>query len=248
MLTFVFENNFEGFLSAIYDAFYSKGDVYSIISKEDFKFNLLSQVINVETDLEKYNKVKNSIVTKIDPLALSLIYKLFLSDKKDKGLLCYNYLKTAYKLGSNIHKHNHLTVVKEMNLVDRRVVIESHRYTGFVRFKYINNKFLYCAIEPDNNILEIIAPHFKRRFTNEYFIIHDIKRNLALIYDKKDYVISSVDEGLYETLKDYKDEFDTLWKGYFKSTTIKERTNLKLQKRMMPLRYWHLLNELEDSN
>ena len=246
MITFVFENTFEGFLTAIYDAFYAKDDIYSIISKDDFNFDLLSETIYVESNFEKYTKVKDSIVTKIDPLALKLIYNLFLSNQKDKGYLCYKYLKVAYRLGSNIHKHHHLSVVKELNLINRKVSLEGHRYTGFVRFKYINNKFLYSAIEPDHNILEIIAPHFKRRFANEYFIIHDIKRNLAIIYDKKDYIISEVDKNLYDDLKDYKDSFDTLWKDYFKSTTIKERTNLKLQKRQMPLRYWHLLNELEE--
>ncbi|ETI99568.1 MAG: hypothetical protein Q611_LSC00264G0001, partial [Leuconostoc sp. DORA_2] len=35
-----------------------------------------------------------------------------------------------------------------------------------------------------------------------------------------------------------KDEYSSLWKCYFKSTTIEERKNLRLQRQMMPKRYW----------
>jgi len=191
--------------------------------------------------------VKNSIVTKIDPLALNKIYKLYLSNYKDKGILCYRYLKIAFKLGSNIHKYLHLDEVRELDLIDRRVSIESHRFEGFVRFKYINNSFLYSSIDPDNNILEIISPHFQRRFSNEYWIIHDIKREIASVYNKISWEIKETDTKTYNSLKNYNDNFQDLWKGYFKSTTIKERINPKLQKRQMPKRYWANLSEI-DSN
>ncbi|MGL5152900.1 MAG: DUF4130 domain-containing protein, partial [Clostridium sp.] len=48
----------------------------------------------------------------------------------------------------------------------------------------------------------------------------------------------------YEQLKGYEDNYTDLWKEYFKSVTIKERTNPKLQKRMMPKRYWENLTEI----
>ncbi|MDZ5001625.1 DUF4130 domain-containing protein, partial [Clostridium perfringens] len=111
----------------------------------------------------------------------------------------------------------------------------------------INNNFLYSSIEPDNNILEIISPHFQRRFSDEYWIIHDIKREIASIYNKISWEIKEMDNEIYNTLKNYNDGFQDLWKGYFKSTTIKERINPKLQKRQMPKRYWANLSEI-DSN
>ena len=207
---------------------------------------MLTTVKHLETDLEKYKKVKTAIVTKIDPLALSKIYSLYLSNYKNKGIICYKYLKTAFKIGSDIHKHLYLDVVREIDLIERRVSLEAHRFTGFVRFSLINNKFLYSPIEPDNNILELISPHFQRRFSNEYWIIHDIKRNIASVYNKVSWEITEMNDDIYNSLKNYNDEFEDLWKNYFVSITIKERANPKLQKRMMPKRYWKNLTETDN--
>ncbi len=244
MLKLVYKDSFEGFLTAIYYAFYSKTSIESISTEEDLEINLLSEIKYIDTDLNKYNKVKDSIVIKIDPLALNKIYKLYLSNYKNKGILCYKYLKIAFKLGSDVHKYLHLDEVKEIDTIERRVSLEAHRFNGFVRFISVNNNFLYSSIEPDNNILEIISPHFQNRFSNEYWIIHDVKRGIASIYDKISWEIREMDLEVYNNLKDYNDDFQSLWKGYFKSTTIEERINPKLQKRMMPKRYWNNLTEI----
>ena len=236
MLTLVYENTFEGFLTAIYYAFYSKEDIYSIVTKDEISFNLLATIKEIKSEEDKYKKVKTSIVSKIDPLSLNKI---------DKGLLCYNYLKKAFKLGTKIHEHIYLDEVRKIDLICRRVSLESHRFTGFIRFKSIHDKFLYAVAEPDNNILELISPHFQRRFPNEYWIIHDKKRNIASVYNKVSWEIIEIDSSLIDIIESYEDSFEELWKGYFKATTIVERTNLKLQKRQMPKRYWKNLTEIK---
>ena len=246
MLKLIYEDSFEGFLTAIYDAFYSKEEITSIECNNNCELDMITTIKNIKTDIDKYNKVKDAIVTKIDPLALNKIYKLYLSNNKHKGLLCYKYLKTAFKVGSDIHKHLYLDIVRELDLIERRVSLESHRFTGFVRFSLINNNFLYSPIEPDNNILELISPHFANRFSNENWIIHDVKRNIASIYNKVSWEIIEMNEDICNNLKNYNDEFEDLWKNYFVSTAIKERTNLKLQRRSMPKRYWKNLTEIND--
>ena len=245
MVKLIYEDSFEGFLTAIYDAFYSKEEITSIECDDNCELDMITTIKHTKTDIEKYNKVKDAIVTKIDPLALNKIYKLYLSNHKDKGLLCYKYLKTAFKVGSDIHKHLYLDTVRELDLIERRVSLEAHRFTGFVRFSLINNNFLYSPIEPDNNILELISPHFANRFSNENWIIHDVKRNIASIYNKVSWEIIEMNSDIYNSLKNYTDEFEDLWKNYFTSTAIKERTNPKLQRRSMPKRYWKNLTEVK---
>ena len=246
MLKLIYEDSFEGFLTAMYYAFYSKDEITSIELDNSSDIDMITTIEYIKTDIDKYKKVKDAIVMKIDPLALSKIYKLYLSNNKNKGLICYKYLKTAFKLGTEIHKHLYLDVVREINLIERRVTLESHRFTGFVRFSLINNKFLYSSIEPDNNILELISPHFQNRFSNEYCIIHDVKRNIASVYNKISWEIVEMNNDIYNSLKDYNDEFEDLWKNYFVSTSIKERSNPRLQKQSMPKRYWKHLTEIDN--
>lgn len=245
MIIYFYDGTFEGLLTSIYDGFYAKNppNIISIIN--EYEVDLLSQVITIKTDTIKHKKVQNSIVTKIDASCLKKLYYVFLSNKENKEMLCFNYLKLAFRIGPNIHKYLHNDFVKSIDSINKNVSLESHRFTGLVRFSYINDNFLYSSIEPDNNILEFISPHFQRRFPNEYWIIHDIKRGLASIYNRFSWEIIQMDLETYNKLKNYTDEFHNLWKSYFTSTTIKERLNLKHQKGKMPKRYWKHLTEVK---
>ncbi|GAB6167803.1 TIGR03915 family putative DNA repair protein [Clostridium carnis] len=246
MIVYIYNGSFEGLLTCIYDSFYSKTPPFSICTETEETYNLLNETVYVHNNIDKFKKVKRAIITKIDPLALTKVYTVYLSNHKNKGILIYNYLKLAFSRGSDIHKHLYIDVVKTVDLINRQVNLEAHRFTGFVRFKNISNKFLYSSIEPDNDILEIISPHFQRRFSNEYWIIHDIKRGLASVYNRISWEIIEIDNNLYNNTKNYNDDFEDLWREYFNSTTIKERINFKLQKRSMPKRYWK--NLIETSN
>lgn len=198
----------------------------------------LEKLKNIETDLNKFEKVRNSIINKIDLLCLQKIYMVYLSNVEDKGMVIFKYLKSAFKYKKNIHAFLHIDIVRQIDEIKKRVSFEAHKFKGFVRFKSIDNNFLYCSIEPDNNILELIGDHFMKRFSNEYWIIHDISRNKAIIYDTNKYEIIELLQDDCKNLLDHKDEYSSLWKCYFKFTTIEERKNLRLQRQMMPKRYW----------
>ena len=67
MLKLIYDDSFEGLLSAIYYAFYSKEDIIYIGTDDSPPLDMLTRQVYIETDLVKYNKVKDAIVCKIDP-------------------------------------------------------------------------------------------------------------------------------------------------------------------------------------
>lgn len=244
MKIYLYDDTFEGLLTSIYDAFYSNGSPpTSIYGKSQANTPLLlGNIVEISTDINKFKKVKNAIINKINFLSLKKIYFAFLSNYEDKGIIIFNYLKVAFKLGPDVHDFLNVDVIRLVDNITKKVLNECHRFEGFVRFNQIEEKLLYSSIEPDNDILELIGDHFKNRFPREYFIIHDISRQKALIYNTNFYEIIDMDMETYERLKFHNDEYTDLWKTYFKATTIQERKNLKLQCRMMPKRYWkHIL-------
>ncbi|NSB12830.1 TIGR03915 family putative DNA repair protein [Clostridium beijerinckii] len=244
MKIYLYDDTFEGLLTSIYDAFYSNGSPpTSIYGKSQTNTPLLlGNIVEISTDINKFKKVKNAIINKINFLSLKKIYFAFLSNYEDKGIIIFNYLKIAFKLGPDVHDFLNIDVIRLVDNITKKVLNECHRFEGFIRFNQIEEKLLYSSIEPDNDILELIGDHFKNRFPREYFIIHDISRQKALIYNTNFYEIIDMDMETYEKLKFHNDEYTDLWKTYFKSTTIQERKNLKLQCRMMPKRYWkHIL-------
>ena len=245
MSILIYDDSFEGLLTSIYDAFYSKHEIDGIYGLSQYNAPLLlGEIKNIETDLNKFEKVRNSIINKIDLLCLQKIYMVYLSNVEDKGMVIFKYLKIAFKYKKNIHAFLHIDIVRQIDEIKKRVSFEAHKFKGFVRFKSINNNFLYCSIEPDNNILELIGDHFMKRFSNEYCINHDISRNKALVYDTNSYESIELSKDNYQKLIEHNDKYSSLWKAYFNSTTIQERKNLRLQKRMMPKRYWKHIFEV----
>jgi probable DNA metabolism protein len=117
---------------------------------------------------------------------------------------------------------------------------------GFVRFKSIDTMF-YSSIEPDHNILGLIASHFAERLPNENWIIHDLKRDTAIFYNKKEWIIADFNKELSNNfiIKEETEIYENLWKDFFETIAISNRINPRLQKRMMPVRYWKHLTEFE---
>lgn len=246
MICYIFDGSFEGLLTSIYDAFYSKHKPEYIIPEWQFQPSLISQPVSIVTDLEKSGKVYSAIKNKISKQSLDLIYHVYLSDLEGCCTLIYEYLKMGFKLGSEIDLHLHNDIVLNMHKINKKVTYECHRMLGFVRFKEIENMF-YAAIEPDHNILGLIASHFSSRLPNENWIIHDLKRNLAVFYNKKEWIVTTFSKEKAEefSLREENGIYETLWKEFFKTIAIADRTNPMYQKRSMPLRYWKHLTEFE---
>ena len=117
------------------------------------------------------------------------------------------------------------------------------RSTGILRFKSIKEDILYAQIEPDHNIIALLAPHFQARLRNENFIIHDSKREIGVFYNKKEWIVKDIEKLDPSLVKESEEIYEELWKTYFKSISIERKTNPKLQKRNMPMRYWKYLTE-----
>jgi probable DNA metabolism protein len=246
MICYTYDGSFEGLLTCIYESYYRKEKPEKILKKDEFIPNLLDEEIYIKTNIDKFSKVYNAINLKISPISLKYIFYVYLSEVSGSSSLIYNYVRLGFKLGKNTDLYLHDKRVLEVHKVVKKVTNEIHRMLGFVRFKSIDNKFLYSAIEPDHNILALITPHFAERLPCENFIIHDLKRELAAVHNGQEWSITALsrNHGL-KLLKETQDEiYESLWREYFRSTAIKSRLNPKLQKMHMPKRYWKFLTEI----
>lgn len=241
MIVYTYDGSFEGFLTCIYEAYYNKWP-YSVSTKDSYILNLLEEEIYIETNTIKSSKVKDAIINKLSNLTLKTIYTVFLSCEKDKDKKLLIYIGLLFKVGISINNYKQNSTVIYVDKIYKRVESEAHRFTGFIRFKDIGG-CLYSKIEPDNNILELIANHFIDRFSSEKFIIHDGIRNRALVHNGR--INHIVEDFSVNELVCKNDDYEELWKTYFKSTNIKERKNLAHQRGMMPRRYWKNMIEVE---
>lgn len=116
---------------------------------------------------------------------------------------------------------------------------------GLLRFIEIGDNLFYASIHPDNNIIENLGQHFIRRLPTQNFVIHDKNRNIAFLYNTKEYQIIDSTSLNVPDISEEEKKYQELWIAFFKTIAIKERSNSRLQMQYMPKKYWEDLVEMK---
>lgn len=229
----------DGIFSAIFKAWSLGTDNTKISCNEFDNMELFAEYVNVETEMDKAIRVRNSIIKKISSTAYDMIYCAAVSDAPDRGDAIYHFLITGYKMGAKVVDHLADPYVHRVFELNRNTGRELQHYREFIRFRKQNNVLL-AKYEPHNNIITMVADHFSDRLRQENFLIVDMKRNIAAVHNAEmDYYITDVDAHLFDSLEleDEEKNLKELWEAFKESIAIESRKNLKLQQQMMPLRF-----------
>jgi probable DNA metabolism protein len=127
----------------------------------------------------------------------------------------------------------------------RRVFREIDRLRGLARFSPRDDGLFSAPLEPDANVAAALLPHFARRFGAEDFALVDLRRRLAFARRSGRFESAAGEEALAYLPSPRGDEELRLWKLYFKAAENPARRNPELQRRLMPMRYWRYLPEVE---
>lgn len=239
MKVFITDGTTEGFYTAVFYAYAEKGSV--ITSQENRQLSFDTEIINVVSNYEKAARVRARL-DKLDRYASGDIDLALRSGDSLKEQAAFEYIKLIIQNGRAVRKMLSLPAVIELNDIIGRVTGELHKMKGFMRFMETESGALYAPYSPDNDITDLIAPHFKARLGAQKFVIHDIRRKKAALSDGKEWFMAEVGEAeIY--LSEYERAFENLWKKYYASVNIKERPHEKQMKGYMPVRYWKFLPE-----
>ncbi|PHV69518.1 DNA metabolism protein [Sporanaerobium hydrogeniformans] len=245
MKDYVYDGSFEGLLTTLFYT-YKEKDSLCIYKKEDYIPSLIEEVLTIITEEDKADRVYRSLLSKLSFETLTNVYHLYLSDLPQSENLILDYIRLCYQYSATINLAKNNPIIHKVENYTRKVTLEAHRMIGFVRFREIHSGIFYAQIEPDHHILPLIIEHFQKRFSNQYFIIHDLKRELALVYNKQEAYLKDFSPEEKEKLLNFanKDGFEELFKSYYKATTIPERLNERQRRSYMPRRYWKHLFEV----
>lgn len=243
--TYIYEGTFSSLLALIYSLLISKIEVGDIKSSKTYLPNLLDEPVMLKIDNIK--EKEKLLKERLTPEIVHTIYYAYLSDSPIKEILIYNFIKNSLIYKNQIFYRRNLESVVEIEKLSKYVGREAHKLKGFLRFKEMEN-FLYAEVEPTNNVIGILAYHFKNRLSNESWIIKDTKRNIYALYDTKK-VIYLTDEDIIKlnlNISNNEELMEDLWKTFFKTVAIKERYNPKCQMNFMPKKYWKNMLEMEN--
>jgi len=255
--TLAYDGSFPGFLCASADALNAKQPAPRVV-RNDVPETLFEARIAVPRDDDRAVSVWKRLTIRYGAQTMRTLLEAFLSEKQgvDEAiarLLCKIRWSGATVL-DDLADPDSLAVEK----ASYRARQEGHRFCGLVRFSQLSDGSWYAPIEPECNVLILIADHFTARFNTMRFAIHDQKRGSALVHEPGNTwnIVDGfrlagcppeeVEHPVKFTalLSNEELEIRALWKTYFESIAISERNNSRLQMGHMPKKYWHLLTEM----
>ena len=241
MKSYRYDGSYEGFLCTLEAAMNESavGDIWRDEVEEGLSFN---EVIEVTTDLEKAKSYSDFLREQLDGRTISYLYYAHLAEGKHVPYLLYEYIRFGLEeAGVNLNRHMSHRIVHQVHGLRGQVLREKQRFLGLVRFSQLESGIFYSKISPDHRVLGILGSHFSDRLPNERWMIHDIRRNWALLGQGKKrqmITLAAVDA------PEENDEFiQNLWQQYHGHVAILGRTNARQQKGYMPKRYWEHLPE-----
>ncbi|MDL2323308.1 TIGR03915 family putative DNA repair protein, partial [Bacteroidales bacterium OttesenSCG-928-A17] len=242
MLYYLFDNTFEGLLTAVFDAF-SRKENPDKIAGHDTSIPLFTDTYTVTTDGERSQRVLSALKKKISKSALQMLFVSFLAESEQTYKHLFNYIAKAVTSKQSIELNFGDEDVMELSKTFKKIQNEYTRMKQFVRFQKAADGIFFAAIEPLYDVIPLCTDFFRDRYADQQWILYDTKRNYGIFYDldqtqivKFDQLPISLQTGQLQEDKLDESEiaFRNLWKDYLKAVTIQERKNLKLQKQHMP--------------
>ncbi|MGE5604291.1 MAG: TIGR03915 family putative DNA repair protein [Bacteroidota bacterium] len=251
MLYYIYDGTFDGFLSAVCEAIERDEVPEQIVTMAKFELNLFVETREIETDFEKAKEFLGKILKKLSREGLKNVLYCYLSEEPGSEVTLCEYLHKVIA-GEKIETKLTDPVVLKIKKTGEKVAKEVCRFKGIIRFREIQPGFFYAPIEPDHQISPLLAEHFRKRFADQRWFIHDRRRNCGVLYDgyeirflkevklKPELEKARLDSDCFS---DEELEWQKLWNVYFQNIEIRERSNPKLQKQHLPARYWKYLVE-----
>ena len=246
MTTYFFDGTKNGLLTCIFESFYEKR-IPDDVTTECVQCGLLDEIVTIKTDNEKAERVYKCLKNCKTKYLVSDFNLTFRSGEKKRFKVLFDYLNVAISNKNiDVSKAFALPEIQAFTDLKNRIYTEMHRFKGFLRFMETEKGFYYACYEPDNDITELLVPHFTARLQSP-FIIHDIKRNILALCDGKRYkILNGGDNGVTVFMSESEEIFLDLWQQYYKSINIEERKNLRQMRNYMPERYWKNLSEKQE--
>lgn len=251
--TFQYDGTFDGLLSLVFYAFEHKVEPMEIHTKYAAQPGLFASHVEVTTNQVDAGRVWDGLVKKSSDANARMVYTAFLASDHQKEMVIWRYLQKIFTTPHNDFYTNILDEdIHTLVQLARKVKKEAHRFKGFVRFQQTADDLFFAPIDPDHDILWLIAAHFTSRYAGQKWVIYDTGRGYGLYYDletlheinledaRVDMKSGKLEKGARSHVED---TYQKLWQQYYRSVTILERSNKEQMTRFMPRRYWKYLPE-----
>jgi probable DNA metabolism protein len=253
MTTLQYDGSFCGLLTAVFEVYERKLDEVRLSTAGTGIPDVFGDTLMVHSDETKACRVWTGLCKKLSPAGTERFFSTHLSELPGVEDNLLYFARYVFDSAENVEEDFGHPAVLRVTQTARKVWREKHRMEAFVRFQELKDNLFYSLVEPDHNVLPLIAPHFRNRYADQDWLIYDGRRKYGIHHEKNSGTVQEVFFSAeyaptsntldISMLNEREELFQTLWRDYFKSTGIPARVNPRLHMRHIPLRYWKHLTE-----
>lgn len=241
MYVFSCEREYEAMLTCIYVAWASgKGQKNIRLELEPCgQSSILDEYTHVDADPVLANKVIDAVNRKISPRYYEEIAYCSMAYEDDVLDIMYRMMLMGFTYGDSALEMVKYGAVMRYKEISKRLGREINRFQEIIRFHEINEQLYIAHIEPKSRIILALGPIFQDRMPSENWMIVDDVNKEAVVHVKNEnfYHRRLSDEEMIRLSLTEKenDEYTDLWKTFFETIAIKERTNPVCQRTLFPI-------------
>lgn len=247
---FFYDKTFEGLLTAIFDAYDSKIFPDGLLKIGEPAPLFTDACRTVCSDDERAQRVWTGLRKRLSKHACNMLLYAWLSEIDGIDVLLFRYIRKVFDFGARAAVDFGDADVLEVRNAARKVSHEAQYLKQFVRFCKTADDIYFAPARPLYNALSLTVDHFSNRFADRQWIVYDMRRKYGYYYDLHEvreiiFADGDLSDGKISAMSIAADEklFQEMWKEYFKALAIKERINLRLQRKNMPARFRQYLTE-----
>jgi len=247
----VYDGSFPGFLCALAEALNlarAKAPVPPIRARGR-EAGLFNESVEARRDDARAASLWRRLSRKLGEERMRTCLEAFCSDFEGKETALAAVIARAAAAGPAVFDDLNDPATLLVAKAARRAGAQAQLISGLVRFAELADGSWYAPIEPDCDVLPLVAEHFAARYADMAFAIHDRRRGTALVHEPG--AACALVEGFEfaggeggAALSPRELELREGWRGYFASVSIAQRENRKLQASHMPKKYWRFLPEM----
>ncbi len=233
MKTFIIKPTYHGILSAVFYAFLNK-DFPTIVTDNNHQISIGETFIEIPENSSDASRVDKRLKSVLSNNNYKWLTRAIRSGNQDKLYVIFYYVIEVLKAQkdvtdnfSNQHIFRYYRLISALSL-------EVHRFLGFIRFTKTPEGIYYACFSPDNDIATLILPHFISRYKTMPFILHDIKHDVIIGYNGSEFKV--VNKKIPKVKTD-NDDVPKLFKTYYQTVKLEDRTKLNVMTGFMPRRY-----------
>ncbi|MFZ4618525.1 MAG: TIGR03915 family putative DNA repair protein [Rectinemataceae bacterium] len=221
------------------------GDV--TVSSDGAEAGLFEEVLIVNCDPARAERLVARLEGCIGVELPPLVRDAFASDLKGVDGAIARLIARLFREGSRVLDDLGDCDVRLVERAANRTRRAAQLMTGFLRFRELSDGSFVSIIEPDCDILPLIAGHFAARYPSLRWAIKDGRRDRAIVHEPgRGWTGGEALSISGKAAPSWRDgQVAEAWRGYFNIVGIEERTNPGLQASRLPKKYRKHMGEFD---